>query len=396
MKPINICNNIWYVGAHNPDLRVFDVIMETEYGTSYNAYVVKGSEKIAVIETVKNKFNKQFIEAVSSLIDPAKIDYIVLDHTEPDHSGSISELLAIAPNATVLASRAAIGFVIEQINADFPHKVVKAGGRISLGDKTLSFLSTPFLHWPDSIFTWIAEDKVLFTGDVYGCHYCALEVLDETVDKDLFSAQKYYFDVIMGPFKDYVRKAIAKTKALPVELICPSHGPVLKKHLWDIVDLYDQWSTDITIVNEVKKVVLVYASAYGYTLKLAQTIRHTLQLEGIDVDFIELTSLSPAEIKAKIDVADGFLIGSPTFNRDALPPVWILLSNLSAYRQKKMPAGAFGAYGWSGEASPMMQERMRSLGMKIPVDFMRVKFNPTDEDLENAKDWAKEFAKAVK
>ena len=204
MKHLEVKNNIYWVGALDPNLRVFDIIMYTPYGTTYNSYVVKGSNKTAVFETVKAQFFDQYLERLNSLgVNPSEIDYIVVDHTEPDHAGSVSKLLKLAPNAKVVGSKIAIDFLKDIVNEDFEHIVVNHGDTLSLGNKTLEFISAPFLHWPDSMYTYIPEDKALITCDSFGSHYSCEEVFNDLVPKE----EKIIWmllDTIMIVFLDHI------------------------------------------------------------------------------------------------------------------------------------------------------------------------------------------------
>ena len=193
----NITDKIYYVGVKNPDLKIFDVIMHTKYGTSYNAYVVKGSEKTALVEMVKDGYNKEHMDYVKEIVALESIDYIVMSHTEPDHSGSLEEYLSINPNATVVATHSACNFLKAIVNKEFKHQVVKEGDTIDLGGVSLEFIMAPNLHWPDTMFTYVKEEKALITGDMFGCHFAGKDIYDEDFSPELIDAQKYYFDVII-------------------------------------------------------------------------------------------------------------------------------------------------------------------------------------------------------
>lgn len=392
----SITDKIYYVGVKNPDLKVFDVIMHTKYGTSYNAYVIKGSEKTALVEMVKDGFNKEHMDYVKEIVPLESIDYIVMSHTEPDHSGSLNEYLSINPDATVVATRSAHNFLKEIVNKEFNQQVVTDGDSIDLGGVSLEFIMAPNLHWPDTMFTYVKEEKVLITGDMFGCHFAGKGIFDEDFSAELIDAQKYYFDVIISPFKDFALKAIDKIKDINYDLICPSHGPVLKHQGHEAVARFKDWAEAITPKQNDKKIVIIaYVSAYGYTKELAELAKEELLGLGFDARIYEITSYDAAELKSKIDMADALLVGSPTFNRDALPPVWNLLMHFSAFAQKGMPAAAFGSYGWTGEAVKMLHDRMKSLGMKVNTDGFRSRFKPSLKDKEGMKAFVHEFAKDI-
>ena len=321
MGALQAKENIWWVGVQDPDLRVFDIVMYSEYGTSYNAYVVKGAEKTAVFETVKAKFFDQYLENLKEVCDPATIDYIVVGHTEPDHAGGVEKLLALAPNATVVGSATALTFLKEIVNHPFKSQVVTEKDQIDLGGMHLEFLSVPFLHWPDSMYTYIPEAKALFTVDSFGCHYSDDRVFNDQIEGDFEAAYKYYFDNIMGPFKPFVLKALNRIKDLDIEFIGNGHGPVLRTNIQHYFDLYRKWATPVKKAPEDRNVVIAYVSAYGYTKQLAETIAEGLADGGVQhIQMFDLVTDDNAAAKAALQSSDGFLLGSPTLVGDALPP----------------------------------------------------------------------------
>ena len=341
---LKVKDDIFWVGALDFDIRVFDVVMYTEYGTTYNSYVVKGSEKTALIEAAKGKFFDEHLERLNDITVPEKIDYLVVNHTEPDHTGAIEKLLDINPDMTIIGSAFAIKFLKEITNKDFNSKIVKDGDEISLGNKTLTFLSVPFLHWPDSMYTYIKEDKTLFTCDSFGCHYCDEKVFNDLIEGDFLDAYKYYFDCIMGPFKEYVQKALDRIKDLEIETICPGHGPVLRTDLDKYIEYYREWSKN----DKVDEVVVGYVSAYGYTKTLAEEVAKGVEEAGIKAKLYDLETADKTEVLTNIGVAKGLLIGTPTIADDTLPPVWEILISLNANVHKGLKAGVFGSYGWNG------------------------------------------------
>lgn len=393
MKAVQIKEGVYWVGALHPDLRVFDIVMETKYGTTYNAYLVKG-EKTALIETVKAGFEEQLLGRLEGLVNPEDVDYIVLNHTEPDHSGALGRLLERMPRAQVVASRAAVAFLSQMLNKDFPHRVVGHGEEIDLGGKTLRFISAPFLHWPDSMFTYLPQNKVLFTCDAFGCHYHSEKVFNDLVG-DVDDAYQYYYDVIVSPFAKYVLEAAEKIKGLEIEVIAPSHGPVLRQDPWRYVEMYGKWATKEKPAGGRKKVPVLYVSAYGYTGKLAEEIAAGLEEAGVEAELLDLGEHPREELIARINESDGFLIGSPTINRDAVPPVWELLAHVNIIVNKDKPVAAFGSYGWSGEGVKLMEQRLQGLQCKVVQPGLRVNFTPSRQSLEEARAFGRSFAGAV-
>lgn len=388
---LKVKEDIFWVGALDFDIRTFDVVMYTEYGTTYNSYVVKGSEKTVLIEAAKGKFFEEHLERLNDITTPEKIDYLVVNHTEPDHTGSIEKLLDINPNMTIIGSAFAIKFLKEITNKDFKSKIVKDGEEISLGNKTLTFLSVPFLHWPDSMYTYIKEDKTLFTCDSFGCHYCDEKVFNDLIEGDFLDAYKYYFDCIMGPFKDYIKNALDKIKDLEIETICPGHGPVLRTDIEKYVKYYEEWCKN----DKIDEIVIGYVSSYGYTKVLAEEVSRGVEASGIKPKLYDLETADKEEVLSNIGVAKGLLIGTPTIADDTLPPIWDILVSLNANVHKGLKAGVFGSYGWNGAGITNVEGRFKQLKFKMPVESLKITLNPSLEQKEQAYNFGKEFANNI-
>ncbi|MEG0594954.1 MAG: FprA family A-type flavoprotein [Christensenella sp.] len=393
--PTKIKDGIWWVGVQNPALRVFDVIMETKWGTSYNSYLIQGNDKTAVVDAVKQGFSEEQLERISAITDPKKIDYIICNHTEPDHSGAVIKLMEAAPNAVVVCSRPAKMFIKEIINRDFECIIAGDGVTLDLGGKTIECISAPYLHWPDSIFTYVKEDAFLSTGDVFGFHYSAEHIFDDLtkLDNNMIASQRYYFDVIMSPFKSYVLEAIEKIRNLKIDVIGPSHGPVLRQDPWGAVKRYENWS--MPTINDPKKIYIGYVTCYGYTAKLAEKLYDGAHQDGVDVEIEDISKLTACEAAEKIQAADAFALGSPTLNRDVLKPVWDVMTSLCSYVVKGKHAAVFGTYAWSGEACKYMSDRLTNLGVKV-VGEAKAKLNPSEEELETAYNLGVELRNTVK
>ena len=394
MGAIQAMDNIYYVGVQDKDLRVFDIIMHSDYGTSYNSYLVRGSEKTALFETCKLEFWDEYIANIREVCDPSEIDYIVVNHTEPDHAGCMERILELAPNAKVLGSSTALTFLKEIVNHPFASQAVTEADQIDLGGLTLTFLSVPFLHWPDSMYTYIPELKALFSCDSFGCHYADDRVFNDLIEGDFTDAYLYYFTHIIGPFKrPFMTKALDKIAALDIQFIGNGHGPVLRKKKKKYLDMYREWCAPQP--KNGKDVVIAYVSAYGYTRSLAEAIAKGVQEAGVSVKVFDLVTDSAEEAKAAIADADGFLLGSPTLVGDALPPIYEMMMGLNPIIHRGKFAGAFGSYGWSGEAVPNLVARMQQLKLSMPLEGMKIRFKPTQQDLDNAVSYGKQFAEAV-
>jgi flavorubredoxin/NADPH-dependent 2,4-dienoyl-CoA reductase/sulfur reductase-like enzyme len=397
MKIKQIANDFYWTGSLDPKLRVFDIIMETEFGTTYNSYVLKGSEKTALFETTKVKFFDSYLESLSEIVNPADIDYLIVSHTEPDHSGSVEKLLEINPGLRIVGSSAAIGFLKEICNRDFGATAVKNGDELSLGDKTLRFIGAPNLHWPDSMFTYVPELETLVTCDVFGCHYSSERVTNENLEDEAgyLRALRYYFDNIMGPFTADVLKATEKIKDLSVKIIAPGHGPVLVKEPRKIVELYREWASAEN-PNGKKTVVIPYVSAYGYTETLARRIADGVRDAGdVEVRLHDLVTADREAVLADIAWADGVLFGTPTIVGDALKPVWDLTTSMFSKTHGGKFASAFGSYGWSGEGVPHIMARLAQLKLRLYGEGLRFKFKPSDANLQEAYEFGFGFGTSV-
>ncbi len=397
MAAVKARDSIWSVGVMDEKLRVFDIIMETKRGTTYNSYLVRGNDKTVLIECVKNKFYDEWLNNIREVCSPSEIDYIVLNHTEPDHSGCLSRILKLASNAEVLASNTAITFLGEILNQPFNGRAVGEKDEIDLGGMHLQFFSAPMLHWPDTQFTYIPEQKALFTCDMFGCHHADPLLFNDLIkDAETFAdAYRYYFDNIMGPYKyPHVGRALDKIQDLPLEFIGTGHGPILRTNIHHYLNLYRKWSTPEE--NSEKSVALVYVSAYGYTREVAMAIQQSLLENGVaHVETFDLVEDGMAAAQSALASSDAILLGSPTMLGDALPPIYESILCLNPVCQRGKLGGVFGCYAWSGEAVPNLTARLEQLHMTIPVEGLRVRLKPSAENLQQARDFAKSFAAAL-
>ncbi|NLW92562.1 MAG: FAD-dependent oxidoreductase [Syntrophomonadaceae bacterium] len=402
MPAIAMKDGVYWVGVRDPELRIFDLVMTTDVGTSYNAYLIKGSSKTALIEVCEDKFFDEYLEKVRSLVSLESIDYLIMNHTEPDHSQAVAKLLDLIPGITVMASPTALGFLKEITNKKFNSQEIKDEDCLDLGGKTLKFISAPFLHWPDTIYTYLEEDRILFPCDSFGSHWPDERLFNDLMESNFLTPYKDYFDAIIGPFKPYVLEALDKIKDLPLEMVAPGHGPILRKDIDRYLDLYRQWSSRPAPVSGDKpKIVLAYLSIYGFTKMLADAIIDGISSIGdFDIHTYRLVEdkLDDPELLDRVaeDLVDAsaFLIGSNTVNGDALPPVWRLLSRLSPISHGDKVAMAFGAYGWSGEAVPSIENRLQALRMQV-LPGLRVNFKPSERSLEDAFNMGMDLGRAV-
>lgn len=392
MKSLKLRENFYWTGIVDSDLRVFDIIMYTEFGTTYNSYVMKAGDKTILFETAKVKFWDEYVEKLEEVTTVSEIDYLVVSHTEPDHAGSIERLLERCPHLKIISTGTANKFLKDIVNKDFTGIVIKDGQRMEIGDKTLNFLSVPNLHWPDTMYTYIEEEQILVTCDSFGSHYAFPDVLVSKVDNwaDYEKATKYYFDCIIGPFTSYMTKALKRVRQLDVTMICTGHGPVLDSKIEQMYDWYEKWCT-VQNPNNKKTVVIPYVSAYGYTEQLAGAIAEGIKGSGdIDVRLYDMVTADSGKVVEELGFADGILLGTPTIVGEALKPIWDLTIAMTPVTHSGKLAGAFGSYGWSGEGVPHIEARLKQLRMKV-VDGLRVHFKPNQADSQDAYDYGYNF-----
>lgn len=389
-----VTDDVSWIGVLDRDIVTFDVVMETRYGTTYNSFFIDAERK-TVIETVKEKFWDVYLAKLQKVCNPEDIEYIVVNHTEPDHSGCVAKLLALAPRARVLGSGNAIRYLRDLIGADFPHEVVKDGQVVDLGNKTIRFIAAANLHWPDSMMTWLEEEKVLFTCDIFGEHFCHDEVFDDLVG-DFDDAFRYYYDVIMKPYSKFMLQAIERIRPLDIRCICPGHGAVLRKNWKKYVDLSEQYAREYLTMREPGRVFLGYVSAYQNTGLIAEKIAEGIRSSGsLEVDICDLEKTASGELEERIIRASGIILGCPTFSQNILLPVYQVFALINPIRDRNKPAAAFGSYGWSGEGAKIITSAMRQLKLDVMDDGLMVKFTPHNDAAEKCLEYGKMFGEKM-
>lgn len=392
-KVLNVSESVKWIGILDFDIKVFDIVMETEYGTTYNSYFIN-AEKKAIVETAKEKFADEYLEKVKSVTDPSEISYIIMDHTEPDHSGSLARLLEIAPQAVVVGSGQAIKYLQDMHQTKFEYIVVKDGDELSLGNKTLKFIGAPNLHWPDSIYTYLVEEKVLFTCDSFGAHFCHEEMYDDLVG-NYDDAFKYYFDVILKPYSKFMLKAIDKIRHLEIDVVANGHGPILRTNHKRAIELSEQYAKEYLALNEHsrKKVLITYVSAYGYTGDMAHAIASGIrENDQVEVEILDIERIDLGELDSKLVLADALLVGSPTINQNSLLPVYKMFAVVNPLRDRMKLAAAFGSYGWSGEAVEIIEANLKALKFCMFETPMAMKFRPDTDQKEQLAEYGRKFA----
>lgn len=394
-KTIQVSEDVTWIGVLDREIVTFDIVMETKHGTTYNSYFIE-AEKKAVIDTVKEKYWPEFKENLVSLTDPSEIEYIICNHTEPDHSGSLKHLLEMAPNATVVGSGQALTYLGEMVDRPFKSMKVRDGDIIDLGDKKLRVIGAPNLHWPDSIYTYLEEEGLLFTCDSFGAHYADERMFDDLVG-DYDDAFDYYFDVILKPFSKFMLKAIEKIKTIPVDMICPGHGPILRSGWKERIDRSFKLATKyMEETHKSNRVLLAYISAYGYTEEMARQVAEGMKKSGdVQVDLLDIENVLLGDLEEHVVKADGIMVGSPTINQNTLLPVYKLFSVINPIRDKGKPAAVFGSFGWSGEAVKLIEDHLKNLKLKIVVEGQAARFLPNSKETDRLISFGQEFVQAL-
>ena len=392
---MKIADNVYYVGVSNPTLRVFDIIMCTEYGTTYNSYLVKGADKTALIDGAHKGFEANFQENVEAITDFANIDYMVVNHTEPDHSGAIRLVIEKNPDIVVYGTAACLKNLDNIVRLPFNRVAVKDGDTLELGGKTLTFCVSPNIHWPDTMMTYLAEDKILFSCDFLGAHFAEPTMyVHKAYKKELYEKEfKVYYDAIMGPFAKFVIRALDRIKDLDIALVCPSHGPmIMGGDIQVAMDTYRKWATPEEKTD--KTVAIYYVSAYGYTRQMCQYLAKKLEAKGLVVSAFDVIKTDAADIAAHLE-DDCLVFGSPTLNRAALKPVLDVISSIDAVSAAGRPYATLGCFGWSGEACAQLNDRCNSIKMKQVGESVRSQFTPTDEVWAQLDTLADQIAETV-
>ena len=398
-QPIEIAPRVHWIGALDPDIRIFDVILKTANGTSYNAYAVRGSEGVAVVDTVKEEFSDDFFARLETVADYDEIRAIVINHLEPDHTGALPELMRRAPQARLYISFQAqlmLKALLKREHLEFTP--VDTGDRVQLGDRTLEFLHTPYLHWPDTQCAYLPEEQILFSGDVFGCHFCDARLFNDTCGDFRFSFE-YYYAHIMRPFREYVLRALELVEPLPLKAIAPAHGPILRDRPTAYVRRYRELAAPRLkreIADGEKTLLIFYISSYGNTARMAEAIYTAAQeIPGVRASLYDLTGGETTSFADLLEEADGLVLGSPTINGDAVKPIWDLLSSLTVIDMKGKVGAAFGSFGWSGEAVRMIEDRLRGLKLRVPLPGLRVKLIPTSEEIEECHRFGRELGEEL-
>ena len=389
-----IAENIHWVGIVDWGLRHFHGHeLSTHRGSTYNAYLIV-DEQTALVDTVWGPFAEEFIENLRSIIDPAAIRYVIANHSEPDHSGSLPELMRLCPNATVVVSKQGAVSVPGHYHEQWDFKIVGTGDTLDLGKRKLVFVEAPMLHWPDSMFTYVAGDGILMPNDAFGQHYATAYRFNDQVDQDeLFAEAHKYYANILTPYSERVIRKIDELLGMnvPVNMIAPSHGVLWRDRPLQIVEAYRTWAQQ----KPQRRAVVLYDTMWNATRRMAEAIGDGIRDRDVDFKLFHMAATDRNDMLDAIFDAGAVVIGSPTLNNGVLPTIGPILEDLRGLRFKNKVGAAFGSYGWSGESIKRIEEHFALCDIEIGAPPVKAKWQPTGEDLDACRQLGRQIADAM-
>lgn len=391
---IELTKGVYWVGVVDWSLKRFHGHeLSTHRGSSYNAYLIV-DEKIALVDTVWAPFQDRLIENIREVTDPAKIDIVVANHAEGDHSGALPAVMRCAPNATVVVSKRGRESVEGHYHQPWNFKAVQTGDKINIGKHELLFIEAPMLHWPDSMFTYLTGEDILMSNDAFGQHYAtSFRFNDEVNQEELYEEALKYYANILTPFSSLVLKKIEELQKLnlPVNIIAPSHGVIWRKDPFQIVKKYQEWAAQ----RPEKSAVILYDTMWGGTQRMAEAICDGLVAEGVPCKLFHMAVSDRNDVIAEILKAKAIIIGSPTFNQGLLPTIMPILEDLKGLKFQNKVGAAFGSYGWSGEAVKLIEEHLGRCKITVVTEGVLAKWQPKPEELVSCKEFGRKVALAL-
>ncbi|MBW1641797.1 MAG: flavodoxin domain-containing protein [Deltaproteobacteria bacterium] len=392
MKPVELVKGIYSVGVSDWNIRNFHGY-STDMGTTYNAYLIV-DEKVALIDTVKLEFVDQLIENISQIIDPKKIDVMISNHTEMDHSGGLPRIMhKIGENKPLYCSKMGLKNLSNHFTQQWDFRAVKSGDDLSLGGKNLTFLETRMLHWPDSMFTYLKEDKILFSSDAFGQHYAGPEKFDDEIGDNIMPHAKKYFANILLLYTTNILKLVETVTNLGLEfnMICPDHGIIWRKDPGKIVEAYVKWSEQ----KSEKKAIVVYDTMWHSTEKMAEAITEGISEQDVHVMPMSLQHWNRSDVMTEVMDAKAIVVGSPTLNNNMLPTVIDFLTYMKGLKPKNKLGAAFGSYGWSGESAVHIEKELQAMKFEIVAPPMKIQYVPDPDRLKDCYELGKTVGQKV-
>lgn len=395
MSKIQISDGIYWVGVIDWNVRNFHgYTYSTKRGSTYNAYLII-DEKVTLVDTVYGPFANEMIEKIREIIPPEKIDYIIANHVETDHSGALPEIMKLCPNAKVFGTSKCKEGLYKNYYGNWDFQIVKTGDKLKLGKKTLTFVEAPMIHWPDSMFSYLIEDEILFPNDAFGQHYAASSRFNDEVDGAVLmeEAAKYYANILI-PLGSIILRKIEEVQKLniPIKIIAPSHGIIWRKDPMQIVNQYVSWAK-----NETKpKVVIVYETMWHSTEKMAKKILEGVTDSGIETKLFDINQSDRTDVIKEMLDAKGYIIGSSTHDNGMLPSIAGFLEFLKGLKPKNRIAAAFGSYGWAGGAARDIEDVLKEAGVNVALPSVSVQYVPDKDELIKCYEFGKDFANQVR
>lgn len=395
MSRVEILPNVYWVGAVDWNVRNFHgYTYTTEKGTTYNAYLIL-DDKVTLVDTVYGPFGKEMIENIKQVIEPERIDYIIANHVEIDHSGALPEILKLSPRAKVFGTKKCKEGLYKHYYGDWDFQIVKTHDKLKLGKKTLTFIEAPMLHWPDSMFSYLIEDALLLPNDAFGQHYATSGRFDDEVDEAVLmeEAAKYYAN-ILWPLSSLVLKKIEEVQKLniPLNAIAPSHGIIWRKEPMKILNAYLSWAKNETT----HKVVVVYETMWGATERMAKKIVEGIIDSGVEVKVFDINKTTRTEIIKEMLESCGYIVGSSTHDNDMLPAIAGFLEFFKGLKPKNRIASAFGSYGWAGGAVNSIEKILKEAEIEIAQPAVTIQYVADKSELARCYKWGKEFAEKIR
>jgi flavorubredoxin len=392
MKPVEVVEGIYWVGAIDWNIRDFHGY-STKEGTTYNAFLIL-DEKITLIDAVKKEFADDLINNISQIIDPKKIDYVISNHTEMDHSGGLARVMhRIGEDKPIYCSKLGRKNLPRHFNPKYNYQTVEDGGELSLGQRTLTFMETRMVHWPDSMFTYAKEDKILFASDGFGQHYASMERFDDQVGDEIMVHAKKYFANILLLYTDLIVKVFEKVQSLSLDLkiICPDHGIIWRKDPMKIINAYVEWCQQ----KPKRKALVVYDTMWHSTEMMAEAIVDSLNQEGVKAMPMHLRRWHRSDIITEALDAGAIIVGSPTLNNGLFPTIADFLTYLKGLKPKTKIGAAFGSFGWSGEAPKLIQQELEAMKFDLIDSPLKVQYIPDAKGIEACHELGRKIAKAL-
>lgn len=392
---VELKSGVYWVGYVDWNIKQFHGHeYSTHRGTTYNAYLIV-DEKIALVDTVWGPYSQEMIDNINEIIDIKKIDYVIANHAETDHSGGLPALMKLIPGATVVVSEKGRESIPKHYHEDWSFKVVKTGDSISLGKNSLVFVAAPMLHWPDSMFTYLTGKNILMPNDAFGMHFASSSRFNDEVDLvEVYQEAIKFYANILTPFSDLVIRKIDEFKKLniPVDIIAPSHGIIWRKDPMQIVSQYYEWA----LGKNDGSVVIIYDTMWKATEQMGQAIARGLEKEGVKYKFFNMAVCDRNDVLTEIFKTKGIIIGSPALNNGLLPTIMPILEDLKGLKFKNKVGAAFGSYGWSGENIKLIEENLEKARIKILQEGIKFKWQPSKEELEKCMEFGRSFAQKMK